>query len=141
MPKSADDVMPPLTGTKDLAYEIPASNLRYHVQGADKDWLPISSLPKELRERGWVYLQTDAELVARCQVKGVGFRDKRWSHENAEHTADAGPGPTLELDGDHWQFLSVDLGPDGETPLPGYRYVVTEGDDVRVALPDDDPAE
>ncbi len=136
LPKSVDDDMPPLTGTKDLAYEIPGANLRYHVQGADKGWLPISSLPKDLRDRGWIYLQTDAELVARCQVKGVGFRDKRWTHERAETTADAGPGPTLELEGDHWQFLSIDLGPDGEVETPGYRYVITDGDAVSVALPE-----
>ncbi len=114
-----------LGGDKDLAYAIPAANLRYHVQGPDKDWLPISSLPTELGEFGWVYLQTDATLAARCRVRGVGFREKRWTHEHADRTADAGPGPTLELYGDDWEFVSIDLGPEGDSETRGYRYLVT----------------
>ncbi len=120
--------MPPLTGNKDLAYAIPANNLRYHVQGADKDWLPISSMPHELRADGFVYLQDDAELIARCKVRGVGFRERRWTHEHPSTTADAGPGATLELFGDDWEFVSIDLGPDGEVEVRGYRYLVTTPD-------------
>ena len=125
LPKSGDDGLPPLTGTKDLAYAIPAHNLRYHVQGTDKDWLPISSMPHELRAGGFVYLQDDAQLIARCKVRGVGFRERRWTHEHPSSTADAGPGATLELFGDDWEFVSIDLGPDGEAEIRGYRYLVT----------------
>ncbi len=120
--------MPPLTGNKDLAYAIPAHNLRYHVQGADKDWLPISSMPHELRADGFVYLQDDAELIARCKVRGVGFRERRWTHEHPSSTADAGPGATLELFGDDWEFVSIDLGPEGEAEIRGYRYLVATTD-------------
>ena len=138
LPRTIDDDVPPLVGSNDLAYEIPASNLRHHVQGPDNSWLPISSMPKELRNNGWVYLQTDTELVARCQVKGVGFREKRWTHEPAEHTSDAGPGPTLELKGEHWQFVSIELGPDGDAETDGYRYVITQSDGTaRVAGTDE----
>lgn len=125
LPKSDTDDSPPLFGDKDLAYEIPASNVRYHVQGAEKDWLPISSMPRELREHGFVYLQVDRDLVARCRVKGIGFRERRWEHGAPGSTADAGPGATLELEGDHWDFVSLDLGPDALTEAKGYRYVIT----------------
>ncbi len=123
-----------LSGDKDLAYEIPAHAQRYYVQGADKGWLPISSLPHELREHGWVYLQIDRELVARCRVRGVGFRERRWTHERPETTTDAGPGPTLELYENDWEFVSIDLGPDGEAEVRGYRYLLRLPDgSVRVA--------
>ncbi len=139
LPRSADDEAPALSGDKDLAYAIPSGNLRYHVQGPDKDWLPISSLPHELRQYGWVYLQTDSDLAARCRVRGVGFRDKRWTHEHADRTFDAGPGPTLELFGDEWEFVSIDLGPDGEAEVSGYRYLVTLPDgSARLAVGADD---
>ncbi len=138
LPKTVDDTFPPLVGTKDLAYEIPANTLRYHVQGPDQGWLPISSMPKDLRDRGWVYLQAEGELVAKCQVKGIGFRDKRWTHEHADTSFDSGPGPTLELEGEHWQFISIDLGPEGEAEISGYRYVITDAEgSVRVAVDPD----
>lgn len=125
LPRSDADDVPPLFGDKDLAYEIPASNVRYHVQGSDNDWLPISSMPAELREHGFVYLQVDRDLVARCRVKGIGFRERRWEHGAPGTTADAGPGATLELDGDHWDFVSLDLGPEALTEIKGYRYVIS----------------
>lgn len=128
LPKSDVDTAPILFGAHDLAYEIPDTNLRYHIQGADKDWLPISSMPKELRRDGYVFLQTDSRLVAKCPVKGIGFRDRRWSHERPEASADMGPGATLELHGDSWEFVSINLGPEGEADTAGYRYLATELD-------------
>ncbi len=122
LPKSVDDECPDLFGDKDLAYEIPDSNVRYHVQGPDQGWLPISTMPTELREHGWVYLKSDDYLVARCRVKSVGFRDQRWSHEHPDTTSDVGPGATLELDGG-WEFLSDDVGPDGIVEIRGYQYL------------------
>jgi hypothetical protein len=85
-------------------------------------------MPRELRESGWVYLQTDRKLVARCRVKAIGFRDRRWTHEKPGDTSDAGPGATLELYGDDWEFVSIDLGPEGEVEVGGYRYLITEPD-------------
>ncbi|MDA3040780.1 MAG: hypothetical protein O3C27_14865 [Actinomycetota bacterium] len=125
MPKSGDDEVPPLLGDKDLAYAIPPQNLRYHVQGSDQDWLPISSMPHELRAGGFVYLQDDAKWIARCRVRGIGFRERRWTHEHPSSTADAGPGATLELFGDEWELVSIHLGPAGEAEVRGYRYLVT----------------
>ncbi len=120
--------MPALFGALDLAYEIPDTNLRYHIQGADKDWLPISSMPKELRANGYVFLQSESRLVARCPVKGIGFRERRWSHERPEASSDMGPGATLELHGDSWEFLSINLGSEGEADIVGYRYLETDAD-------------
>ncbi len=130
LPKTDVDPLPVLFGDKDLAYEIPENNLRYHTRGADSTWLPISSMPKELRPDGVVYLQTDSVLIARCRVKGIGFRDHRWTHEAPGVTTDIGPGATLELHKDAWDFLSVDLGPDGEVDVQGYRYITTSTDGV-----------
>lgn len=139
LPKSVGDDSPPLVGDKDLAYEIPDTNLRYHVQGADKVWLPISTMPTELRSNGWVYLKSDDRVVARCRVKGVGYRDQRWSHESAETTSDVGPGPTLELSGD-WEFMSVDIGPNGAVEIRGYSYLATGDDGVVRPTEAADPA-
>jgi hypothetical protein len=128
LPKSDTDESPALFGDKDLAYEIPDTNLRYHVQGIDSGWLSISLMPKELRDNGWVYLQTGPKLVARCRVKSIGFRRRRWTHEKPGDTSDAGPGGVLELFEDGWEFVSIDLGPDGEQEVRGYRYLITDPD-------------
>ena len=134
LPRSVHDKSPELAGGKDLAYEIPENNLRHHVQGPDKSWLPISTMPTELRNKGWVYLKCDDRVVARCRVRNVGFRDQRWSHESSNTTSDIGPGATLEVDGD-WEFLSVGLGPDEGHEITGYLYVITDADDsVRIAI-------
>ncbi len=128
LPKTDTDSIPELFGDRDLAYEIPDNNLRHHVQGSDSGWLSISSMPKGLRDGGWVYLQTGRKLVARCRVSGIGFRKQRWTHEKPEDTSDAGPGGTLELFSDGWEFVSIDLGPEGEQEVRGYRYVITDPD-------------
>jgi len=123
----------------DLAYEIPDGSLRYHVQGSDSTWLPISSMPRDLRDGGWVYLQSHRKLVARCRVKGIGFRDRRWTHAEPGATADAGPGATLELHTDDWELVSIDLGSEGEAEVRGYRYLVSYPDGtIRPASEDDD---
>ncbi len=122
------DDAPELFGTVDLSYEVPDDNVFFHVRGQDNEWVAISSFPKALRPHGWLYLQVDRDVVARCRVKGIGFREKRWSQEPAGQTADLGPGPTLELRADSWERLKVDLGPAGDDALPGYRYLVTDDD-------------
>ncbi len=139
LPRTEVDPCPELYGTRDLSYEIPETNLRYHVQGADSGWVPISTMPRELRPNGWLYLQTERLLVARCRVKGIGFRDRRWTHEKSETTFDAGPGAVLELYGDDWEYLSIDLGPGGDAEVRGYRYLVTDEDgSVGLAIDEDD---
>ncbi len=124
-----DDPPPDLFGSFDLAYEIPPEHLGYYTNGAERDWLPISTMPRELRALGWVYLQIDRRVVARCRVTGIGFRERRWRHEPNETAADDGPGPTLELEGDRWERVACELGPDGDRPVTGYRYLRTAPDD------------
>lgn len=129
-----DDDAPALFGDCDLAYEIPDDNAYFHMHSADNDWVAITSFPKRLRSDGWLYLQVDDQVVARCRVRGVGFREKRWSQEPSEQTADLGPGPTLELREQTWERFRRDLGPQGEAEVNGYRYLVTDdGDRVSVA--------
>lgn len=123
LPRSQSDTLPELIGDKDLAYEIPPSDLRYFTTGAEADWLPLSLMPRELRPRGFVYLQIDADLVARARVSGVGFRDRRWAHAAPEAATELGPGATLELEAG-WSPVDIDLGPDGDAPVSGYRYLV-----------------
>lgn len=142
LPRHMDDALPELFGALDLAYEVPEENVYHHLKGPDAAWLAISSMPKELRAGGWVYLQVDRDLVARAAVRGIGFRDRRWSQEPSERTADLGPGPTIELRPDSWERIRIDLGPEGDVAVSGYRYVTT-GDDgeVRVAFDDADADE
>lgn len=128
--------MPELTGSFDLAYEVPDDNVGFHVRGPESGWMAISSFPTMLRPDGWVYLQVDADVVARARVKGIGYRDKRWSQEPSATSHDLGGGPTLELFPDSWERMRVWLGDDAEAPVSGYRYLVTVSDDeVRVADP------
>lgn len=122
LPKSDTDELPELFGDKDLIYEVPEDNLRFHRQGPDSHWLPISSMPKELRPNGFVYLVVDDRAVSRCRVIGVGFRTQRWSHEGPSTTSDLGPGATLELYRDGWESVAEDLTSDGEQ-VSGYRYL------------------
>lgn len=141
LPRYVDDERPELTGSFDLSYEVPDEHVPHHVRGADHDWLPISTFPARLRPNGWVYLQVDQDLVARARVRGVGYRDRRWTHQPTETASDMGAGPTLELHTDSWERSRWPLGPDGDLPIKGYRYLVTESDDsVRVAEEPDNSA-
>ena len=125
LPKSLNATPPALFGDKDLAYEIPDGSLRFHVQGPDSSWLPISVMPTEVRDGGLVYLQSEGKLVARSRVTGIGFRKRRWTHEAPGASSDAGPGATLDLHEDDWELISIDLGLAGEEEVQGYRYLVT----------------
>jgi len=132
LPRSVTDPLPELIGESDLAYEIPPSDLRYYIDGSEADWLPVSSLPTELRTGGYVYLQVDEQLVARARVRGIGFRERRWDHAAPAAASDLGPGATVEVGS--WDMVSVDLGPEGAVPVQRFRYVTTSGDgSVRVA--------
>ena len=138
LPRHLDDTIPELTGAFDLSYEVPDENVTFHVRGPESEWLAISSFPAALRANGWVYLQVDGDVVARARVKGIGYRDKRWSQEPSATSSDIGGGPTIELHPDSWERLRVWLGAAGDAPVKGYRYLVTgTGDDVRVASEED----
>lgn len=134
LPRSVTDPLPELAGEHDLAYEIAPGDLRYHIAGPESDWLPVSSLPTQLRSGGCVYIQIDERLVARARVRGIGFRERRWDHASPEVASDLGPGATIELDG--WSMVSIDLGPEGAVPVTRFRYLTTTFDgSVRVATP------
>lgn len=138
LPRHSDDELPELTGTFDLAYEVPEDNVGFHVRGPEAGWLAVSSFPTALRAHGWVYLQVDGDVVARARVKGIGYREKRWSQEPSAHSSDLGGGPTIEVYQDSWERLRVWLGIEGERPVKGYRYLLTAGDDdIRVVSDED----
>lgn len=138
LPRHGDDTVPELTGSFDLSYEVPDDNVSFHVRGPESGWLALSSFPTALRPNGWAYLQVDGDVVARARVKGIGYRDKRWSQEPSATSSDIGGGPTLELHPDSWERLRVWLGTAGEQPVKGYRYLLTVSDeDVRVVTEDD----
>lgn len=134
LPRSQADELPELVGDKDLAYEIPPSDLEYFISGSDAGWLPITRMPKELRPGGIVYLQIDSDLVAQAVVRGIGFREQRWDHAAPDVATDLGPGATLELAGG-WSGASVDLGRDGTVPVKDYRYLVVMPDGAAAVVP------
>lgn len=134
LPRHSDDALPELTGAFDLSYEVPDDNVTFHVRGPESGWLAVSSFPTALRANGWVYLQVDGDVVARARVKGIGYRDKRWSQEPSSISSDLGGGPTIELHPDSWERMRTWLGADGERSVKGYRYLITgDGEEVRVA--------
>ena len=134
LPRHADDTIPELTGAFDLSYEVPDENVTFHVRGTESGWLALSAFPAALRANGWVYLQVDGDVVARARVKGIGYRDKRWSQEPSATASDIGGGPTIEVREDSWERLSVWLGSEGERPIKGFRYLITESSTaVRIA--------
>jgi len=138
LPRHGDDTLPELGGAFDLSYEVPVDNVTFHVNGTESNWLAISSFPAALRANGWIYLQVDGDVVARARVKGIGYRDKRWSQEPSALSSDIGGGPTIELHPDSWERMRVWLGAAGEQPVKGYRYLITGGaEDVRVASDED----
>ncbi len=126
LPRHADEPSPELTGAFDLSYEVPDENVTFHVRGQESGWLAISAFPAALRSDGWVYLQVNSDVVARARVKGIGYRDTRWSQEPTATASDLGGGPTLELHEGSWERLSLWLGPEGERPTKGFRYLITE---------------
>lgn len=134
LPRSAMDEVPDLVGDKDLAYEIPPSDFEYFISGPESGWLPITQMPKQLRPRGYVYLQIDGDLVAKAQVRSIGFREQRWDHAAPDVATDLGPGPTIEVEGG-WSGASIDLGPDGTAAINGYRYLVETADGAVVVAP------
>jgi len=125
LPRSAADPLPHLFGTYGFCYEVPDDNVAFHIRGSESGWLAIRTFPAHLRPNGWVYLQVDGDVVARARVKGVGFRERRWSQEPSATADDMGAGPTLELDDATWERFLVDLGPEGERAIKGYRYLTT----------------
>jgi len=124
-----------LFGEYDLCYEVPNEHVDFHIRGTESGWLAISRFPTHLRPGGWVYLQVDRDVVAKARVKGIGFRERRWAQEPASTAADMGAGPTLEVDGNTWERMLVDLGPDGDRVVKGYRYL-TAGEDGELAVVD-----
>lgn len=133
LPRLSSDPVPALIGDKDLVYEIPESDLRYHTGGPEAGWLPLSQMPKELRPDGFVYLQIDRELVARASVTRIGFRERRWGHGPPDVAGELGPGATLELR--PWTSVSIDLGPEGDIPVTGFRYVVEQPNGTVIVAP------
>lgn len=134
LPRTVTDPLPDLVGDCDLAYEIVSFDLRYHISGPEADWLPVSSLPSDLRAGGYVYLQVDQDLVARAKARHIGFRERRWDHAGPDVASDLGPGATIEVG--RWEMVAIELGPDGAVPVPGFRYLTTSADgSVRVVLP------
>ena len=125
MPWTANDPVPQLCGDRDLS--TPVHEVDPHVLGPGNGWLfGDQGFPKHLRPGGWVYLRHDGMLGARARVRGIGFRVERRLHTGDPD--DLGPGPTIELDAETWEFVAIDLGELADHQRQGYRYLITAVD-------------
>lgn len=124
-PKSADDVIEPLAGNKDVSMPVyePGPYL------ADRtDWMPaVSGYPHSLRPNGWLYLRCDGKLIARVRVSSMAWRDERPHRTGAEPGNNGfGPGLIFAVDPETWEPVDQSLGAEAENMRQGYRYHLTD---------------
>jgi len=126
-PKSADDQIAPLSGTKDIS--VPVHQVEPYV---GSDWLMASSgYASDLRPGGWVYLRHDGHLAGRVRARSMGWRDRRpW--RTGVDAGEARPGLVFEVDPSTWDDFELDLGDDAERMRQGYRYLLTTADGADV---------
>lgn len=124
-PKSADDVIAPLAGDKDLS--IPVFDSEPNVR-ADNDWMTATSgYPHDLRPNGWLYLRCNGALVARVRVPAMAWRDERPYRTGQDLSREwQGPGLVFAVDPATWEPFYQDLGADAESMRQGYRYHRTD---------------
>lgn len=129
----------PIHGTMDaVSVAIYENRVSDFVTGPSSDFLfPVGSgrsfnedgtLPRQLRQGGWIYLRDGKHLVARVQYKGVEHRDRRIEHVSSpDGHEDRGPGLVLAVDPTTWQQCVHPLRSPSESGN-GYRYYTLEGD-------------
>lgn len=127
-PRSADDPIAPLSGTKDVS--VPEHSLDPYL-GAKTDWLVSQGYPSDLRPRGWIYLRCDDRLAARVRAVGMGWRDERPVRHGEDPSGKGfGPGLVFVVDPETWEPFDQALGDDADRMRQGYRYHLTDSDRV-----------
>lgn len=124
-PRSPDDPIAPLDGTKDLS--TPMYALEPYL-GEGTDWLAaLSGYPHDLRPGGWLYLRFEERLAARVRVRAMAWRDERPVRTGDDATGDGfGPGLVFDVDPAAWEPFDQPLGEDAERMRQGYRYHLTD---------------
>ena len=115
-PRTADDPIAPLSGTKDISISM------YETEPyVGTDWLVTWGYPHDLRPNGWVYLRVGPKLTARARVVEMRWRDDRPFRIPGESET-FGPGLVFGVEPDSWEPFDQDLGDDAERMRQGYRY-------------------
>lgn len=123
-PRSADDPVAPLGGSKDIS--IPMYALDPYL-GARTDWLVAQGYPHDLHRRDWVYLRLEDRLAARVRARGMRWREERPVRNGDDLSGDGfGPGLVFDVDPDTWEPFNQALGEDAERMRQGYRYHLTD---------------
>lgn len=115
-PKSADELIAPLSGSKDISVGEFETDPYF-----GSDWLMAPGYPHDLRPDGWVYLRVSPKLTARARIVTMRWRDDRPYRIPGEGDT-FGPGLVFGLDPDSWEEFDQDLGDDAERMRQGYRY-------------------
>lgn len=123
-PRTADDPIAPLSGTKDLS--TPMRALAPYL-GERTDWLAATGgYPHDLRPGGWVYLWFEERLATRVRVRAMAWREERPVRTGDDVTGDGfGAGLVFEVDPATWEAFDQPLGEDAEWMRQGYRYHLT----------------
>ncbi len=136
-PRSADDPIVPLHGTKDISLGMYAID---PYLGERTDWLVGHGYPHDLRPRGWVYLRYEDRLAARVRAVGMGWREDRPVRTGEDPGGKGfGPGLVFEVDPETWQRFDQPLGEDAGWMHQGYRYHLTDRSGVVHHLMAGDP--
>lgn len=123
-PRSADDVIASLAGTKDIS--VPLYALEPYL-GERTDWLVAHGYPHDLRPGGWVDIRHGDSLAARVRVIAMAWRDARPGRTGDDPSWEGfGPGLVFVVGAQTWEPFDQDLGADAERMRQGYRYHLTD---------------
>jgi hypothetical protein len=129
-PKSADDIILPLSGDKDVS--VPVHRLDPYLD-ARTDWLIGQGYPHDLRPGGWLYLRNDDHLRARVRARRMAWREERpWRTGESLDDPGAGPGLVFDVDPATWEAVAFPLGELADRQRQGYRYLITAADGASV---------
>ncbi len=113
----------------DFDVTIPLHDVSKYATGDEPArWLIVTGRPRNLRDRGWVYIRTDSQIVGRVVALGTAFLDSR-PERTGSPPGVRGPGPVIVVDPATWDLSQVfDLSGDGRFHGQGMRYVRTGAD-------------
>lgn len=116
--------MEALTGKYDMS--LPLHDVTKYCGGDEPaKWLIVQGRPTLLRPGGWVYIRTEAELVARVKAVGSGTLSQRRERTGSPPGV-RGPGPVVFIDPGTWDdTLWCDLSVDRSFYGQGIRYLRT----------------
>jgi len=100
--------------------------------GSGQSTNPDGTIPRQLRQGGWIYLRAGDALVARVQYVGAEHRSERIEHvPSPGGYENRGPGLVLAVNPDTWDRCDHPLKSASETGR-GYRYYALDVDDAPI---------